>query len=151
MVRGTAMLFDEKSGIVYLKGTVPYCQIYPGAYIPRALEFSREDGESSASDIAREILGLSKLNFNNTQFDSGDPITVRAARRVGDILKHVPSGKRSIRGFVISPDAIADRSYHLRTTSCFESFVHCRGKAEVISWSTCGPIRVSEGYFRRFW
>jgi hypothetical protein len=94
MVRGTAMLFDEKSGIVYLKGTVPYCQIYPGAYIPRALEFSREDGESSASDIAREILGLSKLNFNNTQFDSGDPITVRAARRVGDILKHVPSGKK---------------------------------------------------------
>ena len=94
MVRGTAMLFDEKSGIVYLKGTVPYFQVYPGAYIPRALEFSREDGESSASDIAREILGLSKLNFNNTQFDSGDPITVRAARRVGDILKHVPSGKK---------------------------------------------------------
>jgi hypothetical protein len=34
MVRGTAMLFDEKSGIVYPKGTVPYFQIYPGAYIP---------------------------------------------------------------------------------------------------------------------
>lgn len=94
MVRGTAMLFDGKSGIVYLKGTVPYFQVYPGAYIPRALEFAREDGESSASDLARELVGLSKLNFNNTQFDSGDPITVRAARRVGDILKHIPSGKK---------------------------------------------------------
>ncbi len=94
MVRGTAMLFDEKSGIVYLKGTVPYFQVYPGAYIPRALEFVREDGETSAADLARELVGLSKLNFNNTQFDSGDPITVRAARRVGDILKQVPSGKR---------------------------------------------------------
>ena len=94
MVRGTAMLFDDKSGIVYLKGTVPYFRVYPGAYIPRALEFAREDGESSAYDIARELVGLSKLNFNNTQFDSGDPITVRAARRVGDILKHVPGGKR---------------------------------------------------------
>jgi hypothetical protein len=94
MVRGTAMLFDDKSGIVYLKGTVPYFQVYPGAYIPRALEFVREDGETSASDLARELVGLSKLNFNNTQFDSGDPITVRAARRVGDILKHVPSGKK---------------------------------------------------------
>jgi hypothetical protein len=39
-------------------------------------------------------VGLSKLNFNNTQFDSGDPITVRAARRVGDILKHVAAGKK---------------------------------------------------------
>lgn len=94
MVRGTAMLFDDKSGIVYLKGTVPYFHVYPGAYIPRALEFIREDGESSASDLARELVGLSKLNFNNTQFDSGDPITIRAARRVGDILKHVPSGKK---------------------------------------------------------
>jgi hypothetical protein len=94
MVRGTVMLFDGKSGIVYLKGTVPYFQVYPGAYIPRALEFVRDDGETSASDLARELVGLSKLNFNNTQFDSGDPITVRAARRVGDILKHVPSGKK---------------------------------------------------------
>jgi hypothetical protein len=94
MVRGTAILFDDKSGIVYLKGTVPYFNVYPGAYIPRAIEFVREDGEASAADLARELVGLSKLNFNNTQFDSGDPITVRAARRVGDILKHVPSGKK---------------------------------------------------------
>ena len=94
MVRGTAMLFDEKFGIVYFKGTVPYFQVYPGAYIPRALEFIREDGETGASELARELIELSKLNFNNTQFDTGDPITVRAARRVGDILKHVPSGKK---------------------------------------------------------
>lgn len=94
MVRGTAMLFDEKSGIVYLKGTVPYFKVYPGAYIPRAIEFIREEGETNASELARELVGLSKLNFNNTQFDTGDPITVRAARRVGDILKHVPSNKK---------------------------------------------------------
>jgi hypothetical protein len=94
MVRGTAMLFDERSGIVYLKGTVPYFQVYPGAYIPRALEFVREDGETSATELGRELFGLSKLNFNNTQFDTGDPITVSAARRVGDILRHLPSGKK---------------------------------------------------------
>ena len=88
------MLFDDKSGILSLKGTVPYFRVYPVAYIPRALEFLLEDGETSAPELAREIVGLSKLNFNNTQFDSGDPITVRAARRVGDILKHVPRGKK---------------------------------------------------------
>jgi hypothetical protein len=93
MVRGTALLFDEKSGIVYLKGTVPFFQVYPGAYIPRALEFMRDDGETSGADLAKELVGLSKLNFNNTQFDTGDPITIRAARRVGDILKHVDSAK----------------------------------------------------------
>jgi hypothetical protein len=94
MVRGTAMLFDDKSGIVYLKGAVPYFQVYPGAYIPRAIEFVREEGETNAAELARELIGLSKLNFNNTQFDTGDPVTVRAARRVGDILKHVPADKK---------------------------------------------------------
>ncbi|GGG87369.1 argonaute/piwi family protein [Edaphobacter dinghuensis] len=94
MIRGTSLLFDDASGIVYLKGTVPYFQVYPGAYIPRAIEFIREDGETSSAELARELVGLSKLNFNNTQFDSGDPITVRAARRVGDILKHVPANKK---------------------------------------------------------
>jgi hypothetical protein len=94
MVRGTALLFDEKSGIVYLKGTVPFFNVYPGAYVPRALEFIRDDGETSGADLAKELVGLSKLNFNNTQFDTGDPITIRAARRVGDILKHVDSTKR---------------------------------------------------------
>jgi hypothetical protein len=93
MVRGTVMLFDD-SGIVYLKGTVPYFRVYPGAYVPRAIEFVRDEGETSAFELARELLGLSKLNFNNTQFDTGDPITVRAARRVGDILKHVPPNKK---------------------------------------------------------
>jgi hypothetical protein len=29
------------------------------------------------------------MNWNNTQFDGGDPITVRAARQVGDVLKYL--------------------------------------------------------------
>lgn len=91
--RGTALVFDEASGLVYLKGTVPYFRTYPGMYIPRGLEFTRDEGDSAPLDLAKELVELSKLNFNNTQFDSGDPITIRAARRVGDILKHVSVGR----------------------------------------------------------
>ncbi len=91
--RGTTLQLGERSGLVYLKGTVPYFGMYPGMYVPRALEFNCEQGESNPIDIAAELLALSKLNFNNTQFDSADPITVKAARRVGDILKHVPDNQ----------------------------------------------------------
>ena len=94
-IRGTMLQIDGKMGIVYLKGTVPYFGFYPGHYVPRALEFSRDDGEATPVDIAKEMLELSKLNFNNTQFDSCDPITVRAARRVGDILTHVSADRVS--------------------------------------------------------
>ena len=91
--RGAALILDDSRGVVHLKGTVPYFRTYPGMYIPRALEFSRDYGEGRPLDLAQELLELSKLNFNNTQFDSGDPITIRAARRVGDILKHVAVGR----------------------------------------------------------
>ncbi len=49
-------------------------------------------GPTPVDQLAREMLSLSKLNWNNTQFDGGEPITVRAARRVGDILKCVAEG-----------------------------------------------------------
>jgi hypothetical protein len=61
-------------------------------YVPRPLEFSVTRSEASVEQLAKEMLSLSKLNWNNTQFDGGEPITVRAARRVGDILKCVPEG-----------------------------------------------------------
>jgi len=32
---------------------------------------------------------LTKMNWNDTQFDGGEPITIRAARQVGGILKYV--------------------------------------------------------------
>jgi hypothetical protein len=53
VLRGTSLIFDDVSGIVYLKGTVPYFRTYPGMYIPRALEFTRDDGESTPVDLAK--------------------------------------------------------------------------------------------------
>lgn len=89
VLRGTTLDIADDSGIVYLRGSVPQFRTYPGMYVPTALEFARSAGESPPLSIAGEMLSLSKLNFNNTQFDGGEPITVRAARRVGDILKHL--------------------------------------------------------------
>jgi len=56
------------------------------------LEFVIKEANSTTRTLAEEMFSLSKLNWNNTQFDGGEPITVRAARRVGEILKCVPEG-----------------------------------------------------------
>ena len=87
------LAFDDSSGAVYLRGSVPQFRTYPGMYVPSSLEFIRADGEATPLALARELLELSKLNFNNTQFDGGEPVTIRAARRVGDILKHISEGR----------------------------------------------------------
>lgn len=88
-LRGTFIELQRTSGLLYLKGSVDFFKTYPGMYVPRPLEFSVHRAETPVAQLAREMLSLSKLNWNNTQFDGGEPITVRAARRVGDILKCV--------------------------------------------------------------
>jgi hypothetical protein len=39
-------------------------------------------------------MALTKMNWNNTQFDNRNPITVRAARGVGNILKYTEEDDR---------------------------------------------------------
>jgi hypothetical protein len=91
-LRGTFLELQAGSGLLYLKGSVNYFETYPGLYVPRPLEFTTFRAETPVDQLAQEMLSLSKLNWNNTQFDGGEPITVRAARRVGDILKCIAEG-----------------------------------------------------------
>jgi hypothetical protein len=83
---------------LYLRGSVNFFETYPGLYVPRPLEFELARTDATVSQLATELVALSKLNWNNTQFDGGEPITVRAARRVGDILKCIPA-----EGGVVQP------------------------------------------------
>lgn len=90
VLRGTYMSLDAERHLLYTRGSVPFYETYPGMYAPRALEVRTEHTEQSALTLCCEILALTKMNWNNTQFDNREPITLRAADEVGDILKYLP-------------------------------------------------------------
>lgn len=90
VLRGSHVSLGSSAHLLYTRGSVPFYETYPGLYAPRALELGLDAVEQSADTVCREILALTKMNWNNTQFDMRDPITIRAARRVGDILKYIP-------------------------------------------------------------
>jgi hypothetical protein len=73
---------------------VDFFETYPGMYAPQTLGITLDSVEQAPRFLCREILGLTKMNWNNTQFDGFDPITLRAARQVGKILKYVPIGDK---------------------------------------------------------
>lgn len=91
-LRGTLQSLDEKNHLLYSRGSVPYFQTYPGMYIPNPLQIRLFRHDESAELICSEILGLTKMNWNNTQFDRRFPITIECSRKVGDILKYLPEG-----------------------------------------------------------
>ena len=87
--RGTFLQLDDNRQVLYTRGSVWYYQTYPGMYIPQPIELRIVQSEQSPTAIAREILGLTKLNWNNTQFDGKYPVTLGCARKVGEILKYL--------------------------------------------------------------
>ncbi|NOT59653.1 MAG: hypothetical protein HOP19_05440 [Acidobacteria bacterium] len=88
-LRGTFFDTGGDMFILYTKGSVDFFSAYPGLYVPRPLGFRCDKVSSTPIAIAEEILALTKMNWNNTQFDGSQPITLRASRQVGNILKYL--------------------------------------------------------------
>lgn len=58
-------------------------------YIPAPLSIKIVKQSSFYQNICRDILGLTKMNWNNVHFDNKYPITLGCARRVGEIMKYL--------------------------------------------------------------
>lgn len=99
--RGTLVSFDKKNHLLYTRGSVPFYKTYTGMYIPQPLEIRVEHSDSSIEKIAREILGLTKMNWNSTRFDGKYPITLLCSKKVGEIMKYLDEG------FEPKPDVIS--------------------------------------------
>jgi hypothetical protein len=87
-LRGTLLTLDEREMVLYTRGSVPFFETYPGKYIPRPLRIHAESTEQTPQYLAREILALTKMNWNNTQFDGAEPVTLRASRQCSSVLRY---------------------------------------------------------------
>ena len=89
-LRGTHVILDAVHSILYTRGSVPFYRKYPGPYVPRSLQLRCVQTERSQSELAIEMLALTKLNWNKTQFDSFYPITLGGSKTIGEIYKWCP-------------------------------------------------------------
>lgn len=89
-LRGTHIILDEENSLLYTRGSVAFYRKYPGPYVPRALHIRYFQTDRSQSELAGEILALTKLNWNKTQFDSFYPITLGGSKRIGEIYRWCP-------------------------------------------------------------
>ncbi|MXW52185.1 MAG: hypothetical protein F4X81_14995 [Gammaproteobacteria bacterium] len=87
--RGTLAQLDDHRQLLYTRGSVWYYETYPGLYVPKPIELRVVKSEESPSYIAKEVLGLTKMNWNNTQFDGKYPVTLGCSRKVGEIMKYL--------------------------------------------------------------
>lgn len=88
-LRGTLLSLSDQEHILYTRGSVPFYEAYPGMYVPRTLDIQFDQIDSSPDVLSAEVLALTKLNYNDTQLDGGAPMTVKAAKKVSEILKYI--------------------------------------------------------------
>lgn len=87
--RGTYLELGSEHGVLYTRGSVEWYETYPGLYVPRPIALRPAAIERSLREIVEEVLALSKMNWNSTRFDGRLPVTLRTARQVADIIKHL--------------------------------------------------------------
>lgn len=89
VLRGSLFKLSEENAILYTTGYIPYFNTYHGAYTPVPIEIENI-GETPIEDIAKEILALTKMNFNNSEYCDGLPITIQFSSKVGEIIQYFP-------------------------------------------------------------
>jgi len=89
-LRGTVIKLSKHNYLIYTRGYVPLYRTYPGLHVPHPLEILEHHGDSDIQTVCREILGLTKMNWNNADYSIREPVTVRFSREIGAILTNVP-------------------------------------------------------------
>lgn len=91
-LRGTYLEADRENAYLYTRGSVDFYQEYPGMYVPRTLGIKIPEKTTPTRQLMEELMVLSKTNWNNVQIDATMPITITAAKTVGNILRWLPEG-----------------------------------------------------------
>ena len=82
VIRGTAMVTSERSAFLWTSGFVPRLGTYMGPDTPNPLQVSIRRGEASLQTVMRDVLALSKINFNTCLFNDRSPSGQTARRRL---------------------------------------------------------------------
>jgi len=85
--RGTFQKIDTTTGLIYTTGYVESLKTYPGIGIPKPLEFHIDEGKTKLEKIGKEILALTKMDWNNTNLMIREPVTTKYASNIVEMLK----------------------------------------------------------------
>ena len=90
MLRGMALMKDDRNAYLWTKGYTPRLQTYIGREVPKPLAVTITRGSADIEMVLRDVLSLTKLNYNTCMFADGDPVTLKFADAIGEVLTAGP-------------------------------------------------------------
>jgi len=90
-LRGTRFTVGELDHL-YTTGFIPELGQFHGTHVPSPIQIADHLGHDTPREaMLREILVLTKMNWNSSRLGGLMPITVKFARLVGEIMREIPS------------------------------------------------------------
>lgn len=89
-IRGTALPLGERNAYLWTSGFVPRLDTYMGPETPNPIMVRVQRGECDLRRVLSDVMGLTKINFNSCLFNDREPVTIRFANEVGDVLISAP-------------------------------------------------------------
>jgi len=90
LLRTLAYIESERKAVLWTRGWTPRLQTYPGLEVPNPLSIEINRSAADIEVVLSDILGLTKLNFNSCIFADGNPITLKFADAIGEVLTAGP-------------------------------------------------------------
>lgn len=86
VLRGTFWKLNPNSAFLWASGFKPTVLSYDGWEVPNPLRIDIQHGEADIEQVAKDIFGLTKLNYNTCKLGDAMPVTVGFSDAVGEIL-----------------------------------------------------------------
>jgi len=91
--RGSLWRVTDRRAFLWGSGFKPRLRTYDGSEVPVPLCLEIQHGDADIEQVAKDILGLSKLNYNCAKLGENQPVTVHFSSAVGEILVTNRTGK----------------------------------------------------------
>lgn len=97
--RGTVNRINKREAFLWSKGFIPRLQTQLGLETPNPLSIEIDRGDANIEVVCKDILALTKLNYNACIFADGLPVTLRFAGSIGDVLTAAPNIQTQVLSF----------------------------------------------------
>ncbi len=89
-LRGTCFSIGQDN-YLYTSGYLRSRKAYLHGHVPSPIRITDHVGDTAQEKLLREVLSLTKMNWNSANFYSKMPITLLFSRLVGDIMRELPN------------------------------------------------------------
>ena len=101
--RGTVFKVNNKLAYLWTKGFITRLQTQVGLETPNPLSIELTRGDKDIETICKDIMALTKLNYNACIFSDGLPVTLKFADAIGNVLtagKNIQSEVLTFKNYI---------------------------------------------------